>query len=101
MFIKHVEAPKVSQNDERTGEEVVRIWAAHIGSVRAAEREAGIYPRHMHTWFDDPDRCFNPTTALKVATAAGIPVEAVLYKDVPIKDLTMWKFMNKRKKAKK
>ena len=83
----------ITRNDRRTGDEYIRQWCESVGSIIAAGRKAHLFRTHLHVWLDDPDRSFSPVTALKVSRAAKVPVEAVLYRFVPIKDLGMWKFM--------
>jgi len=83
----------VKRNDKRTGDTFIREWAKGIGSVRAAERQAGLYRGHLHGWLTEPDRRFNPVSTMKLAKAAGCPTEALEYRWTPIKDLHMWEFL--------
>jgi len=41
----------------------------------------------------EPERRFTFTVALKVATAANLPVEALMLRWTPIKDLPLWQFL--------
>jgi hypothetical protein len=94
---KYKAPPKIKRTDKRCGDEYIREWAVHCGSVREAERRAGVYRGNLHNWLVEPDRRFNPATTLKIATAAKCPTEALEYRWVPIKDLTMWKFLRTTK----
>ena len=84
---------KVTRNDPRTGDAYIREWCGHIGSVIKAGKRAGLYSTHLHVWLNDPDRQFSAKCALQVSHAAKVPVEAILYRFTPIKELGMWKFM--------
>jgi len=94
---KYTPAPVFERDDPRTGDEFIREWAKHVGSVRAAERLAGMYPTHLHQWLKDPDRRLNPETTLKLSRAAGLPTEALEYRFRPIKDLDFWYWVDEVK----
>jgi hypothetical protein len=88
---------KVHRRDKRTGDDFIREWAASVGSVREAERRAGMYRGNLHNWLVEPDKRFNSNTTLKLAIAASCPPEALEYRWTPIKDLQMWKYMEAKK----
>ena len=94
---KYQEAPQIFRTDTCTGDAFLRLCCVHIGSIRKAEQFAGLKHNHLHSWFNDPDRGFSPAVALQVALAFNMPVEALLFRWVPIKDLDFWKFTKKRK----
>lgn len=71
----------------------MRDWAKHVGSVREAERRADVYRGTLHNWFVDPEAGLKPEITLKVSRASGCPVEALVYRWTPIKDLDFWKFL--------
>ncbi len=85
--------PKVTRHDARTGDQFIREWIQHIGSVLAAEREAQLYRGHLHTWLGDPGRRFNPESQRKLARVAGLPIEALQFRFEPIGKLDMWKWL--------
>ena len=90
---KHKLAPQFARDEKRTGDAFVRAWAVHCTSVCAAERKAGLTIRHLHNLLNDPSRGLQPENALKLSRAAGVPVEAIIFRWTPIKDLEMWKWM--------
>jgi len=94
---KFKDAPQISRQDDRTGDEFIRQWCEHIGSILAAERAAGLCYNHLHTWLNDPNRNFSPDNAVKVAHAANMPLEALFYRWTPIKDLDFWRWSKIRK----
>jgi hypothetical protein len=85
--------PKIKRRDKRTGDEFIREWAKSLGSVREAERRAGMYRGNLHNWLVEPDRRFTPLTTMKLAQAASCPTEALENRWVPIKDLHFWSFL--------
>lgn len=95
---KYKPAPQISRNDTRTGDAFLREWCEHVGSTRKAAAAADLtYYNHLHVWFNDPDRMFSPAIARKVAQAANMPVEALLFRWTMIKDLPFWQFARRRK----
>jgi hypothetical protein len=94
---KYKDPPQVSRKDNRTGDEFIRQWCEHIGSVVKASKQAGLYRNHLHVWLTDPSRNLNPENARKLAHAANMPVEAVLYRWTRIKDLDLWKWTRIRR----
>ncbi len=93
---KYQEAPQIFRRDTRTGDSFLRLCCVHIGSIRKAEKVAGLKHNHLHSWFNDPNRGFSPTVALKVALTFNMPVEALLFRWVPIKDLDFWKWLKRK-----
>jgi hypothetical protein len=85
--------PAIRRNDKRCGDAYIRQWAKALGSVREAERQAGVYRGNLHNWLVEPDRRFSPATTLKIAQASNCPTEALEYRWIPIRDLHMWKFL--------
>ena len=94
---KYVKTPKVRRNDPRTADDFIREWAASLGSVREAGRAAGLSKSHLSTWLDDPNRRMNPNSQLKLARAADIPVEALVFRFTPIKNLDFWAWVDRFK----
>ena len=58
---------------------------------------ADLCPNHLHVLLSDPNRKLSPDNALKLALAANMPVEAVLFRWTPIKDLDFWKWLKQHK----
>ena len=83
---------EVKRGEKRTGDVLIREWTKRVGSVMAAERLVGMYPRHLHNWLNDPDRRFTPEVAQNLSRVSGVPIEAILYRWTPIKELDMWKW---------
>ena len=94
---KYKDPPKISRKLAITGDEFIRQWCEHVGSVRHATKLAKLKNNHLHVWLTDPNRNFNLANARKMAFAANMPVEAVLYRWTPIKDLDIWKWQKIRK----
>jgi hypothetical protein len=94
---RYKEAPQIYRTDTRTGDEFMRLWCEHVGSISGAEKLAGFRPNHLHVLLSDPERKLSPDNALKLAIAADMPVEAVLFRWTPIKDLDFWKCLKRRK----
>ncbi len=90
---KYKPPPKVTRKDKRTADEFVRQWCQHVGSVLAAEREAGLYRGHLHAWLSDPGRRMGPDCQRKLSRAASIPIEALQFRFEPIGTLDMWKWL--------
>ncbi len=90
---KYKPPPKTYRRDKRTGDAFIREWAKHLGSVREAERRAEVYRGTLHNWLSMPEARFVPLVTLKIARAAGCPIEALVYRWTPIKDLDFWKFL--------
>jgi hypothetical protein len=90
---KYKAPPKIKRRDNRTADAFIREWAQALGSVREAERRAGMYRGNLHNWLVEPDRRFNPETTMKLAKASDCPSEALENRWVPIKDLHFWKFL--------
>ena len=93
---KYVPQPKASRTDERTGDEFVRQWCEHLGTIVAAGKVAGLSRTHLHTWLDDPNRRLSWQNTLKLAKAAGLPVEALVDRWTPIKDLYVWRWVRRK-----
>ena len=79
--------------EKRSGDELVRDWVEDMGSIAKAEREAGLTVGNLRVWLHDPDRGLTGDNTRKLARAAGLPTEAVLFRDDPIKSLDIWNWV--------
>jgi hypothetical protein len=73
----------------------VRTWVETHENVHQAEMASGLTKGHLRLWLHDPDRGLLPYSALKVAHASGIPVEAILFRWVQVNRLHMWRWVKK------
>jgi hypothetical protein len=85
----------ISRNDSRTGEEYLNEWIASIGNCTKAEDVAGLCRGHFRVWVYDPHRGFSADVALKIAEAANCPIECLMYRNTPIRELHFWRFTEK------
>jgi hypothetical protein len=83
----------ITRNDARTGDDYLRQWIAFIGNATHAEEAANLCRGHLRVWIYDPNRGFSSEVALKLARASGAPVEALMYRYTPIRDLDFWRFV--------
>jgi len=83
----------VTRNDPRTGDAFVRDWVEFVGSVGEARHLAGLSRTHLYVWLNDPDRRMSEDSMVKLARAANLPIEALVRRWTPIKDLDIWRWL--------
>lgn len=89
--------PVFSRDDTRTVDEFLREWAKSEGTLVAAARASGVPRNHLHSIFYEPYRRGGVLTMEKIARAAEIPVEALLYRFTRICDLDFWNWVDRFK----
>ncbi len=78
---------------KKTGFQLVREWADASGSRSDAAKKIvngdgeALGTSHFVGWLNGDDRGLRPMWAQAIALAVGIPLEAVLFKNTPLKDL--------------
>jgi len=90
---KYKPPPRVKRSDPRNADEYIRDWVESIGSIREAGRVAGLSRTHLYVWLDDPDRRLSEIPMTNLARASGLPIEALVRRWTPIKDLDLWKWL--------
>jgi hypothetical protein len=82
------EAPSNRWADEkRTGHRFLVDRAAEVGGVAALERLCGVCAGQITILLQWPERGCRGETARKIREGAGIPIIAVLYRSIPIREV--------------
>ena len=77
----------------KTGLDLTIEWAETFPNRAAAaerivnEEGEALAVGHFNVWLTVPDRGIRPPWAQAIALAVGLPLEAILFKNTPIKDL--------------
>lgn len=77
----------------RTGLELVKEWAAGFPTRAAAAEQIvdsegnSLATSHFVVWLNVPDRGIRPNWAQAIALAADLPIEAILFKNTPLREL--------------
>ncbi len=92
---KYRPPPKIKRSSTECGDALVRQFVASMGTVSATEVALDFTVGHLRLWLHDPDRGMTPPNLFKLARGVNLPVEAILFRWTPIKDLDMWRWVNR------
>ena len=70
----------------RTGIQAVTQWVTEAGGKAEAARQLGWSRQRLGQWLNDDTRSMKAGSAKHLAMAAGLPIEAVLFKHARITD---------------
>ena len=96
---RYIAAPSVRANETRDGDTFVRDYIDHCGTIAEAERKAGLGEGNLRLWLHDPDRRLSADNARKLARAADLPFEAVMFRFDPINSLDCWAWLKAHRKV--
>lgn len=78
--------PRGWAREKRTGLELLKDWIEREGGPTRAADLLGVSQQRLQNFLRERKRGVRPEFARDIARAAGIPVEAVLFKNEPVRD---------------